>query len=117
MGSKLATILSFYFFFICSLFLLDLINVGVLYSSLEAVGSNASIIFSKNGGMNAKDKVDSYIKTMLGEETNLEIVKENSAVGEMLIFCISKDYKCLFISQESIHISISRSAYIGAYSI
>ena len=117
MGSKLATIIGMFFFFMAVLFSTDLIMLNVTYSSLNSAASNCSIIFSNKGGINAKTEVEDYLKTLFAKEVKLTFLSDSSARDTTFIFNLSTEYQPIFIRQEPINVSVTRSTYIGNYQI
>lgn len=112
MSYKISLILSMVFVSLFFLFASDMISLQFAYSNLDATSITISHIISESLSVNnslindieTKFKVDF---TLLNEEEPL--------FGDVVDFVISKEYKSIIISNNTMLISVKRSSVLGYY--
>ena len=110
MSSKLGLILSMIFVTMFFAFGLDLISIQFLYNDLDSKSVAISYKISDYGTVN--DEVKSYVESTFN--VTFKCTSNCSpAFGDVVTYVISKEYKPIIISQNTMTISIERNAVIG----
>ena len=113
MAYKLELLLSSVFMMAVLLLSGDLINIHIIKSSLDALGTTVGYRISREG--------------MISEGT-LQLVELNGAsfaladgqktsfaIGDTVIYRVSRDYYPFIIKKETMHLGVWRSAVVGYY--
>lgn len=114
MGSKLGSIISLYIFLICSIFIIDLINIQTNYSSLDTLASSIGNIFSIKGGSNALEEAKSYLNSY-SNTIEIIITKDETKVGEMIEFYLEKPISSLLFFNNIQTIKIYKTSIVGYF--
>lgn len=112
MGSKLAFILSLFFVAIIFALLGDVITIQFIYTNLDAVSATAGYIIAKEGRIT--DEVILLVEKEAG--AFIEACDDSLPLyGSVYEFIVYRPYDPLFISDETIKITVTRSVIIGYY--
>lgn len=90
----------------------DVISVQFIYTNMDAVSLSAGYIISKQG------YITEEVERLVENECGATIEPLNDSVplyGSLYEFRIYRDYEPLFISDDTMEISITRSIIIGYY--
>lgn len=112
MASKLGFILSLLFVAMIFVILGDVVAVQFIYTNMDAVSLSAGYMISKNG------YITNEVVMLVENECGASIEAVNDSVpmyGSLYEFRIYRDYEPLFISDNTMEISIVRSIIIGYY--
>lgn len=112
MGSNISTILSFAFVTLFFVLGLDLLSIQVVYTDLDRIGVTFSYVISKSSSVKSEiisDYCDRYNVTFTC------LSNCTPKIGDVVEFRITKSYQPIFMSEEVMNISITRSAVIGFY--
>ncbi len=112
MGSKISFLLSLLFVAFIFLMLGDVIAIQFIYTNLDAVSVNAGYLISKEG------RITEEVIRLVENQANAYIEAGESSTplyGSIYEFKIYRPYDPLFISEETINITIVRSVIIGYY--
>ena len=110
MSSKLGLILSMIFVTMFFAFGIDLIAIQFIYSDLDAKATSISYRLSKYGN------VDSEITDFIEAHYNVKFECLDNCYpvfGDVVLYRISKDYHPIIIQNDTLTVSIKRSAVMG----
>ncbi len=111
MGSKLALIISMGFIVMALAFSGDLIAIQVIHSQLDAISITVSRMISYSG------TITSEIESFATKDGKTYIYSPNQAVkvGSAYEYYLYRYYDPLFISSETMRITVRRSAVVGYF--
>lgn len=112
MSSKLGLILSMIFVTLFFAMGLDMICVQIIYNDLDSKCIAISYQISQYG------TIDNQLKSSIESTYKVNFTCINNCspkFGDVVTYQISKDYRPIIIKQETMTISVERSAVIGFY--
>jgi hypothetical protein len=112
MAYKLGLLLSLFFVIEVIAFSGDLYFLSYIHSELDAVSLTASYEISMQG------YITDYVKTYVQEKAHAYIVKvgdDTPRFGEALTFKVYRSYSPLIIANQTMTVSVTRSAVIGYF--
>ena len=112
MSYKISFILSMVFVVMFFLFAGDMISIQYIYSDLDAKAINISYLISEHGSLET-----GFIR-LIEKKYDVNFVTADNyspLFGDEVTYVISKSYKSLIMSQETMTISVQRTTVIGYY--
>lgn len=109
MGSSVGFLLSLFFLIQAMAFAGDLCSLQMAYSGLNSAATTASHYLSVKG------YADETIKELIYTQAKAYLVvpDETYGVGETMAFEVWREYQPLYISKESMKLTVKRSIIVG----
>ena len=112
MSSKIGTILSMLFVALFFVFAMDMISLQYLYTELDAKGVSVAYYIAKTS------RTDEEFADYLSRKYSVIVtIPQNQShdYGDIVDFYIQSEFSPLVISNDSMSVSLKRSAVIGYY--
>jgi len=112
MSSKMGVFLSSIFIIVAFLFSFDIINVQYIYADLDAKSVNITYLISR------APKLDRFFWADINERYDVIVGCNKTGAttfGEEIDFELSKTFQPLIMSNESMTVSIKRTAIVGYF--
>lgn len=115
MSYKLGLLLSIAFLMSVLLFSGDLVNVGIIKNSLNALALTVSYRIASDGAVSGETKslIASYGASFRLEDGEREAFR----IGDTVTYYLSKEYEPFVLRKGTMELSVRRSAVIGYYQI
>ena len=113
MSYKLGLLLSIAFMMAVLLFSGDLVNVGIIKNSLNALSLTVSYRIARDGTLTQETYglIDSYGAILRLAEGQREAFR----IGDTVVYFLEKDYDPFVLRKERMVLSVCRSAVVGYY--
>lgn len=112
MGAKMGLILSFLFVIMTFLFASDLMSIQLIYTNLDAVATTAGHLIIESGSITPE--IIEFVSKRANATINcLEYCSPR--FGDTYIYNVTTTYDSMFMSEDPLVISITRSVVIGYY--
>ena len=112
MSYKISLILSMIFVSLFFLFAADMVSLQFAYSNLDATSITISHLISKSVA------VDETLTKNIEDEFHVDFIllnQEEPLFGDVVDFVITREYKAMVISSQTMLISVKRSSVLGYY--